>query len=192
MKKEFRKKIIELRKGKDKDFIKSNSDIITQKLLDLDYIKNAKTIMLYLDFNNEVMTNDLVIKLINLGKKIASPVTILSEKKLIPYQITDLKNEVQYSTYNIREPKPECCSIVDINDIDVIIVPAVAYDKDCYRLGYGGGFYDRFLKNINSNTITIGVAFDLQVFDKIPKEAHDAQLDYIMTESRILKSNKSS
>lgn len=192
MKKEFRKKIIELRKGKDINFIKSNSNIITQKLLDLDYIKNAKTIMLYLDFNNEVMTSDLVIKLIDSGKKVASPVTILSEKKLIPYQITDLKNGIQYSTYNIREPKPECCSIIDINDLDVIIIPAVAYDKDCYRLGYGGGFYDRFLQNINLNTITIGVAFDLQVFDKIPKEAHDAQLDYIITESRILKSNKSS
>lgn len=192
MKKEFRKKIIKLRKEKEKDFIKYNSDIITQKLLDLDTIKDAKTIMLYLDFNNEVMTDDLVIKLNNLGKTVAVPVTLLKEKKLIPYQITDIKNGIQYSSYNIREPKPEYSSVVDIKDLDVIIVPAVAYDKNCYRLGYGGGFYDRFLENIGPKTITIGIAFDLQIFDEIPRENHDAQLDYIITESRMLKSNKSS
>lgn len=186
MKKEFRKKIINLRREKDKDFIRHNSEIITEKLLHLDCIKNAKTIMLYLDFNNEVITDSLVIKLISLGKTVASPVTLLNEKKLIPYQVKDLKNGIQYSTYNIREPKPECSPAIDIKDLDVIIVPAVAYDTNCYRLGYGGGFYDRFLENIRDDAVTIGIAFDLQVFEEIPKEAHDAQLDYIVTESTIL------
>ena len=64
MKKEFRKKVINLRKEKDKDFIKHNSDIITDKLLNLDCIKNAKNIMLYLDFNNEVSTDSLIKKLL--------------------------------------------------------------------------------------------------------------------------------
>ena len=188
MKKEFRKKIINLRKEKDKDFIRYNSEIITEKLLHLDCIKNAKTIMLYLDFNNEVITDSLVIKLLSLGKTVASPVTLLNERRLIPYQIKDLKNGIQYSTYNIREPIPECSLAIDVKDLDVIIVPAVAYDTNCYRLGYGGGFYDRFLENIREDTVTIGIAFDLQVFDEIPKEAHDAQLDYIVTESTMLKS----
>ena len=71
-----------------------------------------------------------------------------------------------------------------------VIVPAVAYDKNCYRLGYGGGFYDRFLENLRKDAVTIGIAFDLQIFDEVPKEAHDAQLDYIVTESRILTPNK--
>ena len=189
MKKEFRKKIIALRKEKDEDFIRHNSDIITEKLLNLDCIKDAKTIMLYLDFNNEVITDNLVTKLISLGKIIASPITLLEERKLIPSQITDLKNGIQYGVYNIREPKPEYSPIIDVKDLDVIIVPAVAYDKNCYRLGYGGGFYDRFLENIRDDAVTIGIAFDLQIFDEIPKEDHDAQLDYIVTESTILKSN---
>ena len=139
MKKEFRKKVINLRKEKDKDFIKYNSDIITEKLLQLDCVKNAKTIMLYLDFNNEVATDNLIKKLINLGKTVASPITLKEERKLIPSQITDLENGIQYGAYNIREPKPECSPAIDIKDLDVVIVPAVAYDKNCYRLGYGGG-----------------------------------------------------
>ena len=190
MKKEFRKKVINLRKEKDKDFIKHNSDIITDKLLNLDCIKNAKNIMLYLDFNNEVSTDSLIKKLLNLGKIVSSPITLKEERKLIPSQITDLKNGIQYGAYNIREPKPECSPAINIKDLDVIIVPAVAYDKNCYRLGYGGGFYDRFLENLRQDAVTIGIAFDLQIFDEVPKEAHDAQLDYIVTESRILTPNK--
>ncbi len=190
MKKEFRKKVINLRKEKDKDFIKHNSDIITDKLLNLDCIKNAKNIMLYLDFNNEVSTDSLIKKLLNLGKIVSSPITLKEERKLIPSQITDLKNGIQYGAYNIREPKPECSPAINIKDLDVIIVPAVAYDKNCYRLGYGGGFYDRFLENLRKDAVTIGIAFDLQIFDEVPKEAHDAQLDYIVRESRILTPNK--
>ena len=190
MKKEFRKKVINLRKEKDKDFIKHNSDIITDKLLNLDCIKNAKNIMLYLDFNNEVSTYSLIKKLLNLGKIVSSPITLKEERKLIPSQITDLKNGIQYGAYNIREPKPECSPAINIKDLDVVIVPAVAYDKNCYRLGYGGGFYDRFLENLRKDAVTIGIAFDLQIFDEVPKEAHDAQLDYIVTESRILTPNK--
>ena len=188
MKKEFRKNVIMLRKEKNKDFIKYNSDIITEKLLQLDCIKNAKTIMLYLDFNNEVATNNLIKILINLGKTVASPITLKDERKLIPSQITDLENGIQYGAYNIREPKPECSPVIEIKDLDVVIVPAVAYDKDCYRLGYGGGFYDRFLENLREDAITVGIAFDLQIFDEVPKEDHDAQLDYIVTESTILTS----
>lgn len=190
MKKEFRKKVINLRKEKDKDFIKHNSDIITDKLLNLDCIKNAKNIMLYLDFNNEVSTYSLIKKLLNLGKIVSSPITLKEERKLIPSQITDLKNGIQYGAYNIREPKPECSPAINIKDLDVVIVPAVAYDKNCYRLGYGGGFYDRFLENLRKDAVTIGIAFDLQIFYEVPKEAHDAQLDYIVTESRILTPNK--
>ena len=188
MKKEFRKNVINLRKEKDSKFIKQNSDIITYKLLNMDCIKNAHNIMLYLDFNNEVATDNLIKELISLGKVVASPITLMKERKLIPSKITNLENGIRYGTYNIREPKPECSPAIDIKDLDVIIVPAVAYDINCFRLGYGGGFYDRFLENIREDAVTIGVAFDLQVFDEVPKEVHDAQLNYIVTESRIITS----
>lgn len=191
MKKEFRKKVINLRKKQQPDFIKKNSDIIKNKLLQMDCIKNSNTIMLYLDFNNEVITDDLIKELISMDKIVASPITIINEKVLIPSQITDFENGIKYGAYNIREPKPDCSPEINIKNIDVVIVPAVAYDINGFRLGYGGGFYDRFLENIREDAVTIGIAFDLQIFDEVPKEPHDAQLDYIITESRILKPNKS-
>lgn len=190
MKKEFRKKVISERKNQSSEFIFKNSSIITEKLLQMDCIKEAHTIMLYLDFNNEVQTDNLINKLISLKKVVCSPITLKEERKLIPYQITDLKNGIKIGNYNIREPKPEYSTSIDINDLDIVIVPAVAYDNDCYRLGYGGGFYDRFLENLRSDAKTIGIAFDLQIFDEVPKEDHDAQLDFIVTESKIFASNK--
>lgn len=191
MKKEFRKKVISDRNNQSYESLCKNSSIITQKILALDCIKAAKNIMLYLDFNNEVKTDELIVKLLSLGKTVSSPITIKEEKKLIPSQIIDLKDGVKIGAYGIREPKPECSPEVEIKDIDVVIVPAVAYDKDCYRLGYGGGFYDRFIERLREDAITVGIAFDLQIFDSVPKEDHDAQLDYIITESQILTPNRS-
>ena len=190
MKKEFRKKVISERNKQGQELISKNSSIITNKILQLDCIKKAKTIMLYLDFNNEVKTDNLINKLIFLNKIVASPITLKEEKKLVPTQITNLKDGIQIGAYNIREPKPNISSTIDIKDIDVVIVPAVAYDTDCYRLGYGGGFYDRFLENLKPDAKTIGIAFNLQIFDKIPKEPHDAQLDFVITESKIITPNK--
>lgn len=186
MKKEFRNKVISNRKNQSLDFISEHSSIIVEKLLSMECIKNVENIMLYLDFNNEVQTDELVNKLLSLKKIVSSPITILNERKLIPCQIKDLQNDVQIGTYGIREPKKESSPEINISDIDIVIVPAVAYDEKCYRLGYGGGFYDRFLEKLRDDAITIGIAFDIQIFDEVPREPHDAQLDYIVTETRIL------
>ena len=125
MKKEFRKKVIADRKAKDKDFIEKNSDIITEKLLQMDCIKKAQNIMLYLDFNNEVRTDHLINKLISLRKTVTSPITIVEDRVLIPAQITDLENGIKVGAYNIREPKPDAPTL-DVKDLDLVIVPAVA------------------------------------------------------------------
>jgi 5-formyltetrahydrofolate cyclo-ligase len=183
MKKDFRKQVIESRKNKDSEFISINSQIITEKLLSMNCIQQASTIMLYLDFNNEVKTDQLITKLISLRKTVTSPVTIKDERKLIPYEITNLKEGIKIGAYGIREPNKDISNEIDVKNIDVLIVPAVAYDKNCYRLGYGGGYYDRFIERLRDDAITIGIAFDLQLFDSIPKEEHDAQLNYIITES---------
>ncbi len=185
MKKDFRKKIIKHRNNKNTDFISKNSQIITEKLLSMECIKNSNTIMLYLDFNNEVKTDQLITKLIYLRKTVAAPVTIKDERKLIPFKVTDLKDGINIGAYGIREPKQDPYNKLNVKDIDILIVPAVAYDKNCYRLGYGGGFYDRFIERLRDDAITIGIAFDLQVFDSIPKENHDAQLNYVITENNM-------
>lgn len=188
MKKDFRKNIINLRKQQTKDFIDLNSNIITDTLLSMACIREATNIMLYLDFNNEVQTSSLIKKLLSLNKIVSSPITLVDSKQLIPHQILDLDTNINIGAYGIREPNKNVCPLVNVSDIDIVIVPAVAYDINRYRLGYGGGFYDRFLNTLKSDALTIGIAFDFQVFSDIPKESHDAQLDYLVTETQLLSS----
>lgn len=187
MKNDFRKKIVELRKSKSSSFIKEASIEIINKLLTLNDFKKASTVMIYLDFNNEVETNYLANTLISLGKKVLVPITVKSNKTLIPSEIKNLDSELHIGTYGIREPKDQFIRITPINNIDLLIVPAVAFDINKYRLGYGGGFYDRFIEKLREDTTTIGLAFEFQVFDSIPKENHDAKLNYVITEKRIIK-----
>ncbi|WFD10661.1 5-formyltetrahydrofolate cyclo-ligase [Tepidibacter hydrothermalis] len=187
MKKEFRKKVISERKKQNPDIINSNSQLIFQNLLKLDAIKKAKTIMAYLDFNNEVQTDTIINYLLSKNQKVVVPISIVDERKLLLSQLKDIETEVSIGTYGIREPKSEFIRPVNAKDIDIVIVPAVAYDTNGYRLGYGGGYYDRFLESLRDDCITIGIAFEIQIFDEVPKEDHDAQLDYIITEKRIIK-----
>ncbi|MCT4507653.1 MAG: 5-formyltetrahydrofolate cyclo-ligase [Tepidibacter sp.] len=187
MKKEFRKKVISDRKKQNPELINLNSELIFQNLLKLDEIEKANVIMAYLDFNSEVKTDNIINYFLSQNKKIVVPLSIVDEKKLLLSEIKDIKNEVYIGTYGIREPKPKFIRPVDAKNIDIVIVPAVAYDTNGYRLGYGGGYYDRFLESLRDDCITIGIAFEIQVFDKVPKEDHDAKLNYIITEKRIIK-----
>ncbi|SHH40028.1 5-formyltetrahydrofolate cyclo-ligase [Tepidibacter thalassicus] len=187
MKKEFRKNVLKIRKEQNNDLILKKSKKIFENLISLNEIKNANTIMAYLDFNNEVKTDDIINYLISNGKKVVVPISVVSEKKLLLSEIKDIQKEVKIGTYGIREPKQEYIRPVNNNEIDIVIVPAVAYDINGYRLGYGGGYYDRFLKTLRKDAKTIGIAFELQVFNNIPKEEHDAKLNYIVTEKRIIK-----
>ncbi|CEN25901.1 5-formyltetrahydrofolate cyclo-ligase [Paraclostridium sordellii] len=187
MKNILRKKVINIRKNTSIDFVNNSSYQIVNKVLSLNQIKSASTIMIYLDFNNEVKTDYLAIKLMSLGKKVLVPITKKESKILIPSEIKDLSSELKIGTYGIREPKEEFIRECSLNSINVLIVPGVAFDKNKYRLGYGGGFYDRFIEKLHKDTVTIGLAFDFQVFDCIPKENHDSQLDYVITERQIIK-----
>lgn len=187
MKKEFRKKVIEARSKQSDDLILEKSKSILDNLISIPEINESNTIMAFLDFNNEVKTDNIINHLISLGKKVLVPITILKTRDLIPSQIIDIENEVKIGTYGIREPKEEFVRPVEKSEIDLVIVPAVAYDVYGYRLGYGGGFYDRFLQTLRKDAKTIGIAFELQIFDEIPKEEHDAKLDYIVTEKRLIK-----
>lgn len=187
MKNDFRKKIIELRKSKSSNFINEASTEIINKLLTLKDFERASTVMIYLDFNNEVKTNYLANTLMSLGKKVLIPITVKSDKTLVPSEIKNLDYELHLGTYGIREPKEQFIRVTPINSIDILIVPAVAFDINKYRLGYGGGFYDKFIEKLREGTTTIGLAFEFQVFDSIPKENHDAKLNYVITEKRIIK-----
>ncbi|WDC85889.1 5-formyltetrahydrofolate cyclo-ligase [Caloramator sp. mosi_1] len=116
------------------------------------------------------------------GKRLVYPKTIKSELKLIPC-IVYKTDELCVGEYGILEPKD--FNKIDKNDIDLIFVPGVAFDKNGYRLGYGAGYYDRFLADFKG--VKVGLCYDFQLVDSVYKNEHDVKMDYLICEEGILK-----
>ena len=182
----IRKKMLELRKNMNEEDVKLKSSKIIDTLLKLPSVKNAKNVMVYMSFRNEVNTFELIETLKIQGKKIIAPLCDMKEIKIIPSEVNDIEKDFVKSKLGYLEPNKERLRAVDIDDIDVIVVPGVAFDKKGNRIGFGAGFYDRFLKNKSKKTVTVALAYDYQIIDTIPNDKFDVPLDYIITEKRII------
>lgn len=186
-KKSLRKQYLEKRSNLPMNIVEEKSDIITNRLLSLDIYKNSSFIMSYVSFRKEVRTKTLMISSLNKGKRIGVPITVPETKELIVSELKDFHRELSLGYYNILTPKSQYIRIVSPDIVNLVIVPGAVFDKDGYRVGYGGGYYDRFLKKLNKDSIKLGLAYDLQLTDSVPKDDYDIPVDYILTESQFIK-----
>ena len=120
-------------------------------------------------------------------KKILLP--RVNGKDLDLYYIKDLSKDLVPGSFGIMEPIAAECIPASYKDIDLVLIPGVAFDRQMNRLGYGGGFYDKLLKILPADLPGIAIAFDLQIVDSIPVMAHDRKIDIIVTETEIITSN---
>ena len=182
----LRKNMLHQRKNMDMQKVNTWSTKITETIIKLPQFINSKNIMLYLSFNKEVNTFPLAAWCLDNGKSVIAPYCIQSTKQIIPFKINNLTNDLTKSTFGIMEPKHNLLEKANIENIDLIIVPGVAFDEHCNRIGFGAGYYDRFLPRKTKNTPTIGIAYDYQLIDTIPQGVYDVPLDFIITEKRIV------
>ena len=183
-KKIIRNQILKSKEELDKTILKSYSDSIINKLYNTNYYKSAKTIMTFISFGAEVDTHEFIKESIKKGKRIVVPITVPETKQLKLSEVLNF-DELEIGFYNILTPKEEFIRYVDPSEVDLIIVPGVAFDKCGYRIGYGGGYYDRFLSNLDHVT-KISLAFNMQLIDKIPRDHFDIPVNYIITEKEII------
>jgi len=186
MKHNLKPEITAKRKSLTKRIIKEKSREIKEKLYSLSEFKEAKNIMIYVSFNNEVDTIEIIKEiLINKEKTIVVSYVVRNNPIL---QLSELKsfNELEPKKLGILEPKDNFIREFSLKKLDLVIVPGLVFDKNGHRIGYGYGYYDRFLKKIDGDK-KIGLAFDFQLVDKIPEEQHDVPMDIIVTEERVLK-----
>ncbi|WMM23732.1 5-formyltetrahydrofolate cyclo-ligase [Tissierella sp. MB52-C2] len=184
-KKTLRKEILGKRSELSREEIIKYSNIISNEIYEMDLYKNAKRIMCFVSNGTEVETHPLIEQAIKDGKSIVVPITISETKELLVSDVYSL-SELEVGDYDIEVPKKKFTRIVDPNTIDLILVPGVAFAKDGYRVGYGGGYYDRFLSKLLNPTPTIAIGFDLQIVDKVPTDKYDLPVDMIVTEKRII------
>ena len=144
------------------------------------------TLFMYVNFRSEVETVELIKKCLRQGIRVAVPLVDASAVSMIPLLINDPEKDLAPGYYNIPEPDPQRALRVEPGEIDAAVIPGSVFDTNGGRLGYGGGYYDRFLVNDAPQAKRIGFAFELQLVDKVPLEPHDQPLDILITEKRIV------
>lgn len=178
-KKDIRKKVFAARASFSEIELEERSQRIYEKVTALPIFNQSDYIYAYIDCKKEVSTRQIIETAWKLGKKIAVPK--VDGKKLIFY---DLRSYDQLEEGGYHIPEPARGDIVDWENA-LMIMPGVAFDKQKHRVGYGGGFYDRFLE-IHTQLVTIAVAFDFQIFDRVPFEKTDILPGSIVTETTTL------
>jgi 5-formyltetrahydrofolate cyclo-ligase len=182
----LRKRILGARDGLTADIKYEKSRAVMQKFWSLPEIEQWSTLFIYVDFRSEVETQELITRCLDQGIRVAVPLVDAKAVRMIPLLIKDPGRDLVTGYYGIPEPDPMKTAPVDPGEIDAAIIPGSVFDVFGGRLGYGGGYYDRFLVNDAPQARRIGFAFELQVVEKVPVEPHDQPLDILITEKRIV------
>ena len=143
--------------------------------------KGFDAVMLYLSMRSEVETGGLLERLLHAGKRVCAPVVDTDHNRLIPRRIQEAETALVRHRYGMLEPNT-ACPLVPITELQLIVVPGIAFDRKGYRLGYGKGFYDRFLSEC-SHAIPIGLAYQIQVVVDTFPQVWDIPVKHIFTET---------
>ena len=176
----------EIRKDKDRE--------IKERLLALSEFKASHKILLYASFRSEVDTFDLLKYCVAHGKVVVLPRVDKQDNELKIYEIKDTEELVK-GYFGIPEPNVSAdiseSRRMNVEHMDLIIVPGVAFDEQCNRLGYGKGFYDILLSRVRGQgsmaKCLIALAYEEQIVESIPSESHDIKMDKIITDKRIIE-----
>lgn len=188
MKDRLRKNIEKKRNTLSTSEVLEKSSRIKKRIFEIKLFRDAQTILFYVSYGNEVHTHDMIKESISMGKTVVVPKSVTKDHTLILSRLTNW-NDLKVGAYNILEPKKESIKEVDIESIDLIIVPGIVFDIHRNRIGHGKGYYDRLLKD-SRNIPSIGLAFEFQMIDNIESEKHDEKIDVIITEDRLMKCDR--
>ena len=183
-KKEIRKRLLNIRKSIDKESRDGYDKSILEKIVSLEQYRKAAVILTYASYNGEADTYGIIERALKDGKKVACPVCELSTgEPLLDFYYISSRNDLREGYKGIPEPDTGSCVRTAKEDMDgaLVIVPLVGYDDEGNRLGYGKGFYDRFLA-ANKSVYPVGIAYSCQRTEKLPVDRYDIKPGSILTE----------
>ena len=159
-------------------------------LIAMEEFRDARAVMLYHPIPGEVDCVPIARAAWGAGKIVLLPKVLLAERRMTPVRWLSPDDEMLVGSFGIGEPAAG--EAWPIEDIDLIVVPAVAYDRRGRRLGRGGGFYDRFLAQDKLQATTCGLAFARQIVEELPAESHDYPVEIVVTDREVLRINRCS
>ncbi len=193
VKQALRKDIIELRQQLPAEVRAVRSTAITRRLLQLPGYQGAGAVLGYMNFGAEFASELWIAEALAQGKRVALPRVNHHTNHLDLYWVEDLENQLETGLWNIREPIVERCErVLALNEVEFALLPGVAFTRAGARLGYGGGFYDKLLAQLDhehagsSRPLLVAAAFALQLVDQLPQEATDMKVEWIVTEHETI------
>jgi 5-formyltetrahydrofolate cyclo-ligase len=156
------------------------------RLAETSEFKAARTVMVYNSDSTEVDTHELVLACLESHKRVGLPRTEKGTRTLQVLEILDVARDLERSRFGFKEPLALLPTIA-LEALDFIIVPGRAFDPEGYRLGRGGGYYDRFFSQAHVRGRAVGLAFDCQIVPQVPRQNHDRPVDLILTETRVIR-----
>lgn len=177
------------RKNMTENDSSSSSNMIKEKFLGLDLCRNKKNVLIYVSTKLEVGTIDLIKELLDRGVNVYTPRVINLEDGLMRFIKISSLNDLEVGCMNILEPKSNLLEL-DESKIDstfLLVMPGLAFDKNGHRLGYGGGFYDRFCNRVTKDLVKVALSFDYQIVDSVSVNEFDVSVDVVITEKEIIR-----
>ncbi|MCK9222944.1 MAG: 5-formyltetrahydrofolate cyclo-ligase [Limnochordia bacterium] len=166
-----------------------NSRRIWLHLREFPLYQRANAVMFYVALAGEVDTKPMIEQSLRMGKRIIVPVTDRSAKALMPCEIFGL-DELVEGVFNVLEPRENLRRVVLPEEIDLIVVPGAAFDRKGGRIGFGAGYYDRFLSQPQLRASTVALSFEGQIMDEVPQDDHDVSVEWLITEQGVFQCNR--
>jgi len=157
---------------------------IQDALLALPEYKAAAVVMTYMNFQDEAETSRIALETLKAGKRLLVP--FCRQREIVACEIEDIDRDVAPGKFGIREPVKNKIKAVPPRQIDLIIVPGLAFDLCGNRIGFGQGYYDRFLPKVRQDALIVGIAFACQIVKEIPAEEHDIKMSLVLTEDGVV------
>jgi 5-formyltetrahydrofolate cyclo-ligase len=181
----LRKRVLAARDALSADQRRAKSEAVCRRLVALPELAGAATLLAFASFRSEVDTRPLIEWCLAHGVVVGLP-RVVGRHQMESFAITDPGHDVVEGYCSIPEPRDGLARLSP-RQVDVVVVPGAAFDPQGGRIGYGGGFYDTYLRRVPERAARIAVAFDLQIVDAVPRAAHDLAVAAVVTESRVLR-----
>lgn len=186
----LRQRIIAARDNLTPTLRAHSSKRIVDQICSLATYKTARTVLGYLNFGSELAIEAWIRQALTDGKRVLLPRVNRASMLLELFEVKDIDSDVAAGAYGIREPVVERCERFEaLGEIDLILMPGVAFDREGGRLGYGGGYFDKLLAHLPHRPVLIAGAFAMQVVAEVPQEASDYKVDYLITENETIRCN---
>jgi 5-formyltetrahydrofolate cyclo-ligase len=166
--------------------IRRRSARIAERLAALEAFRRAKTVMLYLPVRNEVDTTLAAKGCLNDGKTLVLPRMDYERKRIVAHRVDDLSTQIVLGRMDLMEPDPARAAVAAPEEVDLVGVPGLAFDREGNRIGWGRGYYDAFLAELGARACRVGLAYGFQLVEGIEHDGHDVPMDYIVTDEETV------